>query len=311
MENLINESLAQRAKENCSFDDYKQGSTTEEFNRMIETARKYLKIRLDECETEQQKDGYKEIFEKYEKSLAYAINEDNRIGAMLPSVMITGAGNYPMKKHERQMEAYRSNQDNFKKAEYYLDRLKYNYSNNTVQSDDPEVLTALKNKLEKLESIQQKMKDTNAYYRKNGSLQGCECVSAEFAKKFEQENKSNNCFYQQPFMPFELTNNNAKIHNVKKRIESLSKVKEHETKQKDFGNYAFVENTEIMRFQFLFNGKPSEEIRSLLKYNGFRWAPSQNAWQRQITVNGKHAARRVMDELNKKRRNNHEKENEF
>ena len=180
MENLINESLAQRAKENCSFDDYKQGSATEEFNRMIETARQYLHTRLDECETEQQKDGYKEIFSKYEKLLAYAINEDNRIGAMLPSMMITGAGNYPMKKHERQMEAYRSNQDNFKKAEYYLDRLKYNFSNNAIQSNDPEVLTALKNKLEKLEAAQQMMKEVNAYYRKNNSLDGCNLINATF-----------------------------------------------------------------------------------------------------------------------------------
>ena len=299
MNNLIDETLAQKAKENCSFDDYKQGSATAEFNRMIETARNYLQTRLDECETEQQKDGYKEIFEKYEKSLAYAINEDNRIGAMLPSVMITGAGNYPMKKHERQMEAYRSNQDNFKKAEYYLDRLKCNYSNNTVQSDDPEVLTALKNKLEKLEAIQQMMKEVNAYYRKNGTLQGCKCVSTEFAKKFEQEKKSNNCFYQQPFMPFKLTNNNAKIKNTRDRINSLAKMKENGTKSKDFGNYTFVENKEIMRFQFIFNGKPSEEIRSLLKYNGFRWAPSQNAWQRQLTANGKYAAKKVMTELDK------------
>lgn len=299
MENLINELLAQRAKENCSFDDYKQGSATEEFDSMIETARQYLQTRLNECETEQQKDGYKEIFAKYEKSLAYAINEDNRIGAMLPSMMITGAGNYPMKKHERQMKAYKSNQDNFKKAEYYLDRLKYNFSNNAIQSDDPEVLTALKNKLEKLESIQQKMKDTNAYYRKNGSLQGCECVSAEFIKKFEQENKANNVFYQQPFMPFELTNNNAKIKSTKERIERLSSIKNRETKSKDFGDYTFVENTEIMRYQFIFNSKPSEEIRSLLKSNGFKWAPSQNAWQRQITTNAKYATKCVLSELNK------------
>ena len=299
MENLINETLAQRSKENRSFDDYKQGSTTAEFNSMIETARQYLQTRLNECETEQQKERYNDIFEKYAKTLANAINNENRIGAMLPSMMITGAGNYPMKKHERQMNAYEENHKNFEKADDLLENLKCNYSNNAIQSDDPEVLTALKNKLEKLEAAQQMMKEVNAYYRKNNSLDGCECVSAEFAKKFEQENKSNNCFYQQPFMPYELTNNNAKIHNVKKRIESLSKVKEHETKQKDFGNYTFVENTEIMRYQFIFNGKPSEEIRSLLKSNGFKWAPSQNAWQRQLTVNGKYASKRVMDELNK------------
>jgi len=33
MENLIDESLAQRAKENRSFDDYKAGSATAELNK--------------------------------------------------------------------------------------------------------------------------------------------------------------------------------------------------------------------------------------------------------------------------------------
>jgi hypothetical protein len=160
-------------------------------------------------------------------------------------------------------------------------------------------MTALQNKLEKLEASQQMMKLVNAYYRKNNSLDGCDLISAEFIEKFNQGRIKNPCFYQVPFMPYELTNNNAKIKSTRDRINSLSAIKGRETKEKDFGDYTFIENTEIMRFQFIFNGKPSEEIRSLLKSNGFKWAPSQNAWQRQITANGKYAAKRVMAELNK------------
>ncbi len=48
-----------------------------------------------------------------------------------------------------------------------------------------------------------------------------------------------------------------------------------------------------MRVQFIFDGKPDEETRELLKANGFRWAPSQGAWQRQLTQAGKAAAERV------------------
>lgn len=32
------------------------------------------------------------------------------------------------------------------------------------------------------------------------------------------------------------------------------------------------------------NDKPDEAIRGELKAEGFRWAPSQKAWQRQLTV---------------------------
>ena len=39
------------------------------------------------------------------------------------------------------------------------------------------------------------------------------------------------------------------------------------------------------------------KIDALLKSNGFRWAPSVGAWQRQLTESGKTAARRVLSAL--------------
>ena len=52
-----------------------------------------------------------------------------------------------------------------------------------------------------------------------------------------------------------------------------------------------------MRYQIIFDGKPDAEIRTLLKSNGFKWAPSQGAWQRQITSNGKWALKKVVEKL--------------
>ena len=45
----------------------------------------------------------------------------------------------------------------------------------------------------------------------------------------------------------------------------------------------------------MFDGKPEEAVRNVLKANGFRWAPSQEAWQRQLTTNGKYALKRVLE----------------
>ena len=59
----------------------------------------------------------------------------------------------------------------------------------------------------------------------------------------------------------------------------------------------YRENNEIMRVQFIFPGKPDDETRAMLKENGFRWAPSQGAWQRQLNDAGKYAAHRVMEVL--------------
>ena len=58
-----------------------------------------------------------------------------------------------------------------------------------------------------------------------------------------------------------------------------------------------VENAEAMRIQLIFDEKPDANVRAILKDNGFRWAPSQNAWQRQLNESGKWAAERVLKKL--------------
>jgi hypothetical protein len=52
------------------------------------------------------------------------------------------------------------------------------------------------------------------------------------------------------------------------------------------------------RYRFIFDGKPEQDVISLLKGNGFKWSPKNAAWQRQITVNAKYSVKRVIEKLN-------------
>lgn len=65
------------------------------------------------------------------------------------------------------------------------------------------------------------------------------------------------------------------------------------------GSFKVIENADIMRIQIVFDGKPDRAIRDILKENGFRWAPSQGAWQRQLTSNGRYVLKKVVEELKK------------
>lgn len=65
----------------------------------------------------------------------------------------------------------------------------------------------------------------------------------------------------------------------------------------EFPGFKVVENFDMDRVQFVFPDKPSEEERTLLKGEAFKWAPSQGAWQRQLTNNAISAARRVIAKL--------------
>ena len=52
-------------------------------------------------------------------------------------------------------------------------------------------------------------------------------------------------------------------------------------------------NKEENRLQLIFDDKPPEEQRLALKSEGFKWAPSQGAWQRQLNQNAIRAAARL------------------
>lgn len=61
--------------------------------------------------------------------------------------------------------------------------------------------------------------------------------------------------------------------------------------------YKMNEDFEDGRIRFKFDGKPRQEIIDIMKSRGFKWSPSNKAWQRQNTPNGVWSAKKVMEEL--------------
>ena len=99
------------------------------------------------------------------------------------------------------------------------------------------------------------------------------------------------------FKEYQLTNNSANIRRIKERIAELEKMGTRQDREEITDKYTYREDTEENRLMFLFDGKPGEKIRTLLKGRGFKWSPTRNAWIRQWTDNGLYAARCVKAEL--------------
>lgn len=303
---IINESTARLAKQMRSFDDYKEGSATASYNAQCAEAAAILEKVKAKCATDEQRERAEYLYNRYCSVLAEAINRDNEIGTRCPSVLICGAGNFPTRKKEKQVAAWDKNMENFRRADHYLDMLKRAHTL-AVKSDDPEVLDFLRAKLAGLEEAHALMVSANAYYRKNKTLKGFEGIPADtmawitrpgvYLPGGRNGDGSPLAFYGKPFPTYELTNSNANIKRVKQRIETLEAVKASKPVEEEHDGYTYRENTEAMRVQFQFDGKPDDETRALLKRNGFRWAPSQGVWQRQLNDNGKYAAHRVMEIL--------------
>jgi Domain of unknown function (DUF3560) len=70
------------------------------------------------------------------------------------------------------------------------------------------------------------------------------------------------------------------------------------TKEPELYGDIRVEESEN-RVRIYFPGKPSEALRSLLKSRGFRWSPSEGAWQRMAGENAWWNAREIAKGVSK------------
>lgn len=88
------------------------------------------------------------------------------------------------------------------------------------------------------------------------------------------------------------------LHDCEKFIE-LHKSIEDNDKEDEINELFRVErDMNSNRINLYFEGKPEEEVRRVLKSNGFRWSPSYSCWTRQLTNEAEHSLERIKRELN-------------
>ena len=93
-----------------------------------------------------------------------------------------------------------------------------------------------------------------------------------------------------------MSNNSAEIRRVKDKLEELEHLDKMVAENTMFPGGEMRINLEINRIQFVFNEIPPIEVRKLLKSHGFKWAPSEKAWQRQRTLNAINVTNRLLKE---------------
>ncbi len=161
-----------------------------------------------------------------------------------------------------------------------------------VSSDDPDAVQKLRRQLVKLKQDHDRMTAANdaiRRYAKAGPLaQLTALTDMGFSDQRARQLLQGDVADRLGFPRWALTNSNANIRRIEKRIADLTAratVAEREAIAGEVEGLAFklVENRDANRVQIEFAGKPSLDMRKRLKAAGFRWAPSQNAWQRQLS----------------------------
>ena len=287
----INEGAARRAKEMNSFSDYKPGSATAEYRHYVDGAfalAQEQKKRVDPMYHEK----IDSLLDTYARKLAANMNHGYEIDARVPSILIAGGSNFPVRKKEKQNAARDSNMQEWQYIQGLLDKIR-STGMGGIRQDDPQAIPKLQKKLAGLEKAQETMKAVNAYYRKHGTLDGCPHLSPENLENLKADMASGWHYEKKPFQSWELSNNNAEIRRVRQRIESLTRANEVAYVGWEFDGGHVEANREQGRLQVFFDGKPEADARQQLKENGFRWAPSVGAWQRLLNDNAYYASDRI------------------
>lgn len=166
-----------------------------------------------------------------------------------------------------------------------------------ISSDDPDAPSKIEERLAKLEAVQARMVKVNKIIRKH---KGTEAKFAALVEAGEPPALATalltpNCFNGIGFEQYELSNNSANIRRLKARLEHLKRASQAEHKETVVGNTGIkvVENVEANRLQIIYPGKPDAETRKTLKSYGFRWAPSEGAWQRHLSNAARWAAEQI------------------
>jgi hypothetical protein len=202
-----------------------------------------------------------------------------------------GAHRSHLKKVER---TFRKSFEADSKAAHYLDKAVTASKNRSISGDNPEAVKLYQGKLKKLEAAQERMKAVNKAFAKGDNALKAMGFTDEQIAKMKSDMPS---YERKPYPAWALSNNNAEIRRVKEKLEQLSKLDNTEAETIPFNGGKLIINTEDNRVQFVFEDKPGEEIRTLLKSYGFRWAPSEGAWQRQRTLNAINVSKRLVSKI--------------
>lgn len=288
----IDENIARIAHEMMSMRDYKEGSATEEYRAAVDEAAALVERKKQKVSPyyHEKLDG---LLDAYARRLAQWTNDYNRNGASCPSILVSGGSNFPVKKKNRQNAREDSLWQEYKEIEDILGKIK-SIGTGPVDLADPHARELLEDQLQRLQERLETGKAMNAHYRKHKTMKGFRDLSDEAAARMDTAIAEAPAFAQRPAPDFELTSLRGKIKRVQARLEELEKLKAGDVPEGwKFDGGEVVINTELNRLQIVLDDRPEDDMKQELKSRGFRWAPSQGAWQQQLTDNAIYAAKKI------------------
>lgn len=169
-----------------------------------------------------------------------------------------------------------------KKATYYAEKAERLENNTAISSDDPDALELLREKLANLKDSHAAMVAGNKVIRSKkltDEQKVAELQKLGFGEFTAREHLKPDSLGEIGFPRYAIINSSGNIRNVEGRIKLLEKQKNDVSREYEAGDIRIVDSVEDNRVMIFFPGVPAEEVRKYLKSMGFRWSPSNEAWQ--------------------------------
>lgn len=218
---------------------------------------------MNSYETRQQArlDRYKKLSKKAEIQSEEAYESSSKLGKVLPFGQPILVGHHSETAHRNLIKRMHNKMDKSVKlqemAEYYKTKAEAIENNNTISSDDPDAIQKLDTKIDLLEKQRKEIKS--------------------------REHES-----------WELSNLSQNIRSIKVRINKLKQLQNIQDSSEIINGVNLKVNKEANRIQLLFPAIPSIDMRTRLKKNGFRWSPTNQAWQGYINNHTMYKAQELL-----------------
>jgi len=228
---------------------------------------------------------YREYTENAEKRATAAFNASNAAVAGIPLGQPILVGHHSEKAHRRALErsngAMMRSVHESEKAAYYRQKAEAAENNDNIYLGDDDAIERLKKKIAELTALQEQMKGANKIIRAK-SLSDIEKIDALVHLGISRPKANKMVGAQIIFPGYVLTNNNAKISAAKKQLAKAEALASKDNREYTIDDITIEECYSENRVRIYFPGKPDDEMRTQLKRNGFRWAPSMGCWQAYI-----------------------------
>lgn len=218
------------------------------------------------------------------------------LGAMSRCIssMITGGSNFPVRRAEK---ANRNCDAALQRLNQWTEKF-IKRCNRQQRLTGWAEIERLQEKVDTLQRLQDMMKAANKVCRST-KLAEVEKVDELVALGFTEKQANQliapvESWQVVGFAPYQLTNNLAKIKDAQARIARLTRIAQSSDRELEVNGVMVQVCNNEERLRLCYNGKPDTPTITMLKQCGFKWSPTNKAWQRQLTDNAYYAASHVL-----------------